>query len=208
MAGIQPRKKPFGRNMPPKGYPRNPSVYADPQNWRYPLHTAWHAQAARRYFDDPANRNKYSGEEQVYIDGRINKALKRFRSKGKAVKIHEQPAIPSQLETMTLLDLLRSFLGPARLDRARHMDDSLVSIDKENSDVIEGRVKEYIVRIDVPNRTIVHNCQDWQNNMASKQLCKHLGKLFLVLDDGKSTSILRQMLREKDLWSFTSPATD
>ena len=208
MAGIQPRKKPFGRNMPPKGYPRNPSVYADPQNWRYPLHTAWHAQAARRYFDDPANRNKYSGEEQVYIDGRINKALKRFRSKGKAVKIHEQPAIPSQLETMTLLDLLRSFLGPARLDRARHMDDSLVSIDKENYDVIEGRVKEYIVRIDVPNRTIVHNCQDWQNNMASKQLCKHLGKLFLVLDDGKSTSILRQMLREKDLWSFTSPATD
>ena len=88
------------------------------------------------------------------------------------------------------------------------MDDSLVSIDKENSHVIEGRVKGYIVRIDIPNRTIVHNCQDWQNNMASKQLCKHLGKLFLVLDDGKSASILRQMLREKDIWSFISPATD
>jgi len=147
-------------------------------------------------------------KKQRYIDHRINEALKRFRSEGRAVKIHDQPTIPSQLETLTLLDMLKSFLGPARLDRARHMDDSLVSIDKENSHVIEGRVKGYVVRIDIPNRTIVHNCQDWQNNMASKQLCKHLGKLFLVLDDGKSASILRQMLREKDLWSFISPATD
>jgi len=85
------------------------------------------------------------------------------------------------------------------------MDDSLVSISQEDSDVTEGRVKDYTFRIDIPNRTITHDCQDWQNNMSSKNLCKHLGKVFLVLDDGKSTSILRQIIREMGQWSFTAP---
>lgn len=85
------------------------------------------------------------------------------------------------------------------------MDDSLVSITRENSDVIEGRVKDYLFRIDIPNLTILHDCQDWRNNKDSKNMCKHLGKLFMMLDDGKSANILRQILREKDRWSFTAP---
>lgn len=88
------------------------------------------------------------------------------------------------------------------------MDDSLVSISQESSDIIEGRVKDYVVRIDLPNRTILHDCQDWRNNMASKKLCKHLGKLLLILDQGKSANILRQVLREKEQWSFISPNAD
>jgi hypothetical protein len=96
-------------------------------------------------------------------------------------------------------------LGAPRLERAKEMDDSLVSISRENSDVIEGKVKEYVIRIDIPNRTILHDCQDWRNNMASKNMCKHLGKLLMSLDDGKAANILRQVLREKDRWSFISP---
>jgi len=75
LVGRKPERKPFGRDGPPSGYPKAQSQYADPENWRYPLHTSWHARAARRYFDDPSNRNKYSSEEQEYIDSRFNQNI-------------------------------------------------------------------------------------------------------------------------------------
>lgn len=207
MIGKKPEKKPFGRDGPPKGYPKDQSLYADPENWRYPLHTSWHANAARRYFDDQRNRRKYSKEEQEYVDWRINQALK---AKAKpTVKRAARPAPPAwsakEIDALSLEDLLLSLLGGPRLQRARQMDDSLVSISHETSTEIEGAVKEYLVKIDIPNRTIMHNCQDWRNNMASKNMCKHLGRLMLSLDDGKATNILRQVLKEKDRWSFIAP---
>ena len=207
MAGKKPEKKRFGRDGPPKGYPKDPSLYADPENWRYPLHTSWHARAARRYFDDPANRSKYSLEEQEYIDARINQALNKATPGNRAKKPTSRPspgAYVGTIDELPLEDLLRAFLGTSRLKRAKEMDASLVSISEETSDVIAGKVKEYVVKIDLPNHTILHDCQDWQNNMATKNMCKHLGRLFLVLDEGKSETILRKILRNKDEWSFIS----
>jgi len=67
---------------PPKEYPKNPSTCADPENWRYPLHTPWNAKAARPYFDELPNRTKYTDEERVYIDWRVDEALKRLEQAG------------------------------------------------------------------------------------------------------------------------------
>jgi hypothetical protein len=122
------------------------------------------------------------------------------------VRAHSAPAVPTEnIDELPLEDLLRTFLGAPRLQRAKEIDPSLVSVSQENSEVIEGRVKEYVVRIDIPNRTIVHDCQDWQNNMASKNMCKHLGRFLMTLDDGKAENILREILRNKDQWSFVAP---
>jgi len=208
VAGRKPERKRFGRDGPPRGYPKDQSLYADPENWRYPLHTSWHARAARRYFDDPSNRNRYSKEEQEYIDSRINQALSELDGKSSARKpsVRTTPSVPpDRVGELALDDLLRKFLGAARLERAKQMDDSLISITREDSEVIEGKVKEYVVRIDVPNRTILHDCQDWTNNVESKNMCKHLGKLLLTLDEGKAANILRGVLREMSEWTFTSP---
>jgi len=211
LAGKKPERKPFGRDAPPKGYPKDQSLYADPENWRYPLHTLWHARAARRYFDDPRNRNRYSDEEQEYMDSRINQALSKQESASGTAK-RRAPSPPTaasgKIDEASFEYLLRTFLGAARLQRAKEMDDSLVSITRENSEVIEGKVKEYVVKIDIPNRTILHDCQDWQNNMDSKNMCKHIGKLLMTLNDGKAANILRQVLREMDRWSFVSPKAE
>jgi len=207
LVGKKPDRKPFGRDGPPKGYPKDPSVYADPENWRYPLHTSWHARAARRYFDEPANRDKYSKEEQDYIDWRINQALDKpgTGSGSRKPRPRSSPAVPAQnIDELSLEDLLRAFLGAPRLQRAKEMDESLVTISEENSKLIEGKVKEYVVKIDIPARIILHDCQDWRNNMASKNMCKHLGRLLLSLDEGKAANILRDVLRNKDGWSFIS----
>jgi hypothetical protein len=116
MVGKKPEKKPFGREGPPKGYPKDQTVYADPENWRYPLHTRWHAKAARRYFDDSSNRNKYTLEEQAYVDSRIDEALKKFEKQAtpSSVARRPPPRIPShRAEELSLDQMLRLFLRSA-----------------------------------------------------------------------------------------------
>ncbi|HKW43241.1 MAG TPA: DUF6582 domain-containing protein, partial [Thermoplasmata archaeon] len=65
---VKPSRKRDGRLGPPERYPKDPEKYGDPANWKYPVHTPFHARAARRYFNEPRNRAKYTPEEQAYID--------------------------------------------------------------------------------------------------------------------------------------------
>ncbi|MGA2789458.1 MAG: DUF6582 domain-containing protein [Candidatus Bathyarchaeia archaeon] len=208
MAGKKPGKKPFGRDGPPKGYPKDQAVYADPENWRYPLHTPWHAKPARRYFDDYSNRRKYAQEEQAYIDSRINQALEKFgKSASSTSGRRPPPKVPSRkVEELSLDQLLRLFLGAARLQRAKEMDDSLVSVSALTPDHVGGKVKDYVVEIDLKKRTIMHNCEDWRKNLDSKNMCKHLGKFLLTLDEKRATDLLRELLVDKNQWTFAAPA--
>lgn len=210
MAGKKPERKPFGRDGPPKGYPKDQEVYADPENWRYPLHTPWHAKAARRYFDDSSNRNKYTTQEQDYIDLRINQALKKFeKSAPSAGPRRPPPKVPSRrAEELSLDQMLRLFLGAARLQRAKEIDDSLVSISDSSIDHVEGKVKDYMVEIDLTNRTILHDCEDWRKNLDSKNMCKHLGKFLLTLEEKRATDFLREMLLNLNQWTLKAPQSD
>jgi hypothetical protein len=204
----KPARKPFGRNGPPKGYPKDQSLYADPENWRYPLHTSWNAKAARRYFDELSNRAKYTEDERAYIDWRIDDALKRFEQETKpGVTGRPPPRPPSRKKVgeLSLKELLRLFLGGARLKRAEEIDNSLVLISESGPHQISGKIKEYLVQIDLENHRILHDCQDWRKNMQSKNMCKHLGKFLLILDQNTATDLLRDILRNPDEWTFTAP---
>jgi len=208
LKGEKPEKKPFGRNAPPAGYPKDQSVYADPENWRYPLHTPWHAKAARRYFDDWPNRAKYTEEERRYIDWRIDEALKKFEARALSNKSKRPPLkIPAKknIEEMPLNDLLKLFLGAARLARVDEIDDSVVSISKTSSDELAGKVKDYVIEIDLKNRTILHDCQDWRKNIDSKNMCKHLGKFLRTLGNERATNLLRDIIKNREAWRFVAP---
>lgn len=207
MPGKKPEKKPFGRTGPPAGYPKDQSLYADPENWRYPCHTPHHAKAARRYFDEWSNRSKYTEEERQYIDWRIDEALKRFATEprpGKGARL--PPRLPStkKVEDLSRDELLKLFLGAARYARMAEIDNSLIRMSRDSSTVIEGNVKDYTIRIDVMNRQIVHDCQDWLKNMQSKRMCKHLGKFMQSLEEKRATDLLRGILVDRDRWSFSS----
>ena len=207
MVGKKPEKKPFGREGPPRGYPKDQAVYGDPENWRYPLHTSWHAKAARRYFDDSSNRAKYTGDEQAYVDWRINQALEKFGKSGPSPGGRRPPPkVPSRkAEELTLEQMLRLFLGAPRLQRAKEIDDALASVSDAHPDHIEGKVKDYVVEIDLRNRTILHNCEDWRKNLDSKTMCKHLGRFLLTLDEKTATNFLREVLVNLNKWTFTAP---
>src|SRR5437899_11857119 len=154
---VNPGRKSDGRLVPPQGYPKNPEKYADPANWKDPVHTPFHARAARRYFNEPRNRAKYTPEEQAYIDKKINEALERF---GVAVKIKGgqiedeagtiQADVPmnKDIDKLSFDELLLVFLGRNRLASAQAIDVSVVSVDKDTKTLLAGRVTEYSVRRD------------------------------------------------------------
>jgi len=210
-----PEKKPFGRQEPPRSYPTDPELYADPQNWMYPLDKPTRAKLARRYFDELRNRSKYTEQERLFIDSRIDEALKRFGidsntiRAGHPVTIMKRRSVPrisaDDVTRSNLEELLQRFLGPARLERAKSIPNSLVSLSGQDGDMIHGKVKQYLVTIDIKRRIITHDCDDWKRNMGSKLMCKHLGKVFLTLKNREATALLRQILLEKDHWVSAAP---
>jgi len=209
---VKPSRKRDGRLGPPDRYPKDPEKYADPANWKYPVHTPFHARAARRYFNKPENRAKYAPEEQAYIDRKINEALERF---GVAVKtrggeIEEEAGIiqadvplNKDIDRMSLEDLLLVLLGRNRLKSAKGIESGLVSVDKESTTLWSGTVKDYSVRIDTQENRIEHDCADWRSSRAKARLfCKHLGAFVMRIDPAKAVRLLRDLLRERDRWTF------
>lgn len=209
-----PERKPFGRPGPPKGYPKSQDRYADPLNWRYPVHTPFHARAARRYFDEWPNRSRYEEDERWYIDARIEEALKRFgifqdeiggiTSSRPPRKL--QPLRGKRPKEMTLDELLMRFLGQARFKRAKTIKDAQVKIHEQSSSRASGQVKEYTVKIDRRAKAIIHNCEDWRKGLDQRFMCKHLGKFMLSVKPDWAVQTLRDILDEKSLWSFKTPA--
>jgi len=206
-------RKRDGRAGPPEGYPKDPAKYGDPANWKYPVHTPFHARAARRYFNKPVNRAKYTPEEQAYVDRKINEALDRF---GVAVKVRGgeieeeagiiQADIPmnKDIDRMSRDELLLVLLGRNRMESARGIGPELVSIDKETLTLLSGSVKQYAVRVDTKERLIEHDCADFRTNRAAARLlCKHLGAFFVRIDPVTSVKLLRSLLRERDHWTFS-----
>jgi hypothetical protein len=214
MPGSVPAKKSFGRSAPPPNYPTDPELYADPVNYMYPLDRPVRAKLARRYFDEPRNRSKYTEDERLFIDSRIDEALKRFGASPdrSAVSVHRTTKrktpkrIPrNEIGKLDLDGLLQLFLGNARLERARSIPDDLISLSGLEHGLISGNVKQYAVRIDLKNKTITHDCDDWKKNMRSKLMCKHLGKAFLAISHTEAAVILRAILSEIDDWTFKAP---
>jgi hypothetical protein len=209
---VKPSRKRDGRLGPPQGYPKDPDKYADPANWKYPVHTPFHARAARRYFNEPRNRVKYTPEEQAYIDKKINEALDRF---GVAVKIRGgeieseagtiQADVPlnKDIDKMTIEELLLVFLGRNRLASAKGIDPAQVVIDKETDTLLTGRVKNYSILIDRQRKRLEHDCADFRTNRAvGRLLCKHLGAFLMQVDRAKAARLLRDLLRDRDHWTF------
>ena len=197
--GKVPERKPDGWDGPRDGYPKDQKLYADPENWKYPVHTPFHTRAARRYFDQPENRTKYTLEEQAYIDWRIGQALRRYGVvEGRSFEDRVNP-FDKDLEEMTLRDLLVFFLGEDRLKRALAIGE--VTVDRDDG-VLKGDVKGYPIRVDVPDKRIAHACPDWERRSGGGLFCKHVGAVFLKLSEDEAVQILRQLIPDREKWIF------
>ena len=99
-------------------------------------------------------------------------------------------------------NLLNAFLDKARLKRAQRIKDKELTIKEETDNLIKALIRDYHIVIDLANRVVLHDCADWSRVLPSKRFCKHIGKLLLSLEKGKTLNILKQIYTNKEAWEF------
>ena len=215
--GRRPSRKPGGRSGPPSGYPKEQSRYADPENWKYPVHTPYHAMAARRYFNKPWNRAVYDPEEQFYVDSRINQALQQFGveikpmpGKGGETLVQDtaEAQVPLNIQTASLEECLQFLLGENRLQRAKAISDGELTILQNDDSRLNAEIRAYKVQIDFDKKMISHDCADWKRRKhlpPYKKLCKHIGKILLTIPEKKAEALAKDLISNPDSWTVIFP---
>lgn len=98
--------------------------------------------------------------------------------------------------------LLHYFVPAERLQRARQIEDSQLTIREQNAGRVDAVIRDYHIVIDAEAATISHDCADWGRVSATKKLCKHIAKLLLLMKREKATEMLRKMYTQQDKWRF------
>lgn len=105
-------------------------------------------------------------------------------------------------ETLGLEDLFLNLMGAPRLKRAKNIKDDEIEIVEASKERLQANIRKYVIEIDIKNKVISHNCDDWRKSLGIKRLCKHIGKLFLMLPIETSEKHLADILRNKKKWQF------
>ena len=98
--------------------------------------------------------------------------------------------------------LLLKVTDEARLERGREIGDDELSIEEATDEHIYASIRDYFIDIDLSEKTIVHNCDDWRKGLGIKRMCKHLCKLFMALPEEQALRIVRGIIEDKDGWVF------
>jgi len=106
------------------------------------------------------------------------------------------------LARLNLEDLLLKMTDEARLDRGRKIRDDETRIEEATDEHISASIREYMIDINLGDRVIIHDCDDWRKGLGTKRMCKHLCKLFLTLPKEQALRIVRDLIEEKNRWIF------
>lgn len=148
---------------------------------------------------------------QLYeMMGKATRLQRKVKTKIQEYIAGKQATLPvdklptSQREAMKLSisHLLREFTDKGRISRAETIRSSSISFKKQTASLIKATVRDYRVEIDLNEKTVRHDCEDWKKIVGDKKLCKHVVRVFLSLPQERSKSIVAKMLIEKDLWNF------
>ncbi len=101
-----------------------------------------------------------------------------------------------------LKELLEVFTDRRRLERARKIENGEVRFLKADENLIEGKVKDYTVIIDLKNKVLSHDCADWGKVCLKKLFCKHVAAFFLNMKTKKSKQTLMKIYEERGDWKF------
>jgi len=101
-----------------------------------------------------------------------------------------------------LRNLLLEMTDEARLERGGDIRDEEVIIEESGDSHISANIRKYLIEIDLKERTLLHNCDDWRKGLGTKRICKHVCKLFLTLPQEQSLHVLKNIIEEKERWTF------
>jgi uncharacterized protein YecE (DUF72 family) len=110
--------------------------------------------------------------------------------------------IPEEVNRMSFKDLLRIFMDNSRIKRASAIKNEEVELQEATTRQVKATIRKYHLTIDVSNRLILHDCADWSRCAPVKQLCKHVGKVLMVMPRETAVHVLRKIGAEREKWEF------
>lgn len=110
--------------------------------------------------------------------------------------------MPEKVKEMSFNDLLSLFLPSYKIKRTKEIKDKEVVIQELTDAYLKALVRDYHLLIDFQNRTVLHDCADWSRTLSSKQFCKHIGKVMMVLPRETAMEIMRKISSEREKWEF------
>jgi len=110
--------------------------------------------------------------------------------------------MPEKVKEMGFNEFLSLFLPSYKVKRAKEIKDREVVIQEMTDTQIRALVRDYHLLIDFQNRTVLHDCADWSRVLSSKQFCKHVGKVMMVLPKEKAIEIMKKIISERERWEF------
>jgi hypothetical protein len=105
---------------------------------------------------------------------------------------------------LSVTELLQELTDPTRLDRGKKIRDEECRVDDSSEKTVRATVRNYSIELDLKEKVLTHDCDDWMKGVGIKRLCKHVVKLFLLLPRNRSETVLRDMLDTKADWQFQS----
>lgn len=108
---------------------------------------------------------------------------------------------------LTFESLIHYFVPIKRLRRAEQIEDSELTIQRQDSTKVEATIRNYHITIDAGTTTISHDCADWERVVTTKKLCKHVAKLLLSMKRENSTELLRNMYTHEKKWRLVPYAS-
>jgi len=135
-----------------------------------------------------------------------------FGNLEKTAKEETQPLsltafIPEKIGEMNFNELLSLFLPAYKVKRTEEIKDKEVVVQEVSHNKIRALVRDYHLLIDFQKKAILHDCADWNRIMSSKQFCKHVGKVMMVLPKEKAVEIMRRIGSEREKWEFKPYST-
>jgi uncharacterized protein YecE (DUF72 family) len=108
--------------------------------------------------------------------------------------------MPENVQEMD--DLLLLFLPSYKIKRTKEIKDKEVVVQEMTNTRFRALVRSYHLMIDFQKRIVLHDCADWSRTLSSKQFCKHIGKVMMVLPKEKAIEIMRRISSEREKWEF------
>ena len=100
---------------------------------------------------------------------------------------------------------LASLMGESRLARALEIPDHEVEILDASNKKVGAKIRGYNVIMELPSRTILHDCGDWERSMENRQLCKHIGRVLLTIPTEIAAEWVSGLQSNLDAWKFGKP---
>lgn len=103
----------------------------------------------------------------------------------------------------TVKDLLLLFMDETYFKKISDIQSNKVRIIQQDSVLRKYKIleKDYIIEINLKQQKIIHNCQYWNFQCSNRyRLCKHIGKILLLMYEKDALKILIDMILND--WNF------